>query len=82
MDWTRAQDVMPTFTAIETDRFLSLNSLDFNNYYSNGDPRRCPERSILFKKFAKKLATGTEHLLNTISFAVEPQRNFPITSLS
>ncbi|KAK6032213.1 tetratricopeptide repeat protein [Ostertagia ostertagi] len=49
MDWTRAQDVMPTFTAIETDRFLSLSSLDFNNYYSNGDPRRCPERSILFK---------------------------------
>ncbi|EYC10939.1 hypothetical protein Y032_0053g2382 [Ancylostoma ceylanicum] len=24
-------------------------SLDFNNYYSNGDPRRCAERSILFK---------------------------------
>ncbi|KIH62562.1 tetratricopeptide repeat protein [Ancylostoma duodenale] len=23
--------------------------LDFNNYYSNGDPRRCAERSILFK---------------------------------
>ncbi|ETN84688.1 hypothetical protein NECAME_17042, partial [Necator americanus] len=50
MDWMRAQDVMPTFTIIETTRFFSLSSLDFNNCYSNGDPRRCAERGILFKK--------------------------------
>ncbi|KAK6761540.1 hypothetical protein RB195_022562 [Necator americanus] len=49
MDWMRAQDVMPTFTIIETTRFFSLSSLDFNNCYSNGDPRRCAERGILFK---------------------------------
>uniref|UniRef100_A0A1I7WPI7 TPR_REGION domain-containing protein n=1 Tax=Heterorhabditis bacteriophora TaxID=37862 RepID=A0A1I7WPI7_HETBA len=49
MDMMRDLEVMPTFTVHEKSRYHNLTSLDFNCFYSNGDPRQCPERNILFK---------------------------------
>ncbi|CAI4223466.1 unnamed protein product [Auanema sp. JU1783] len=49
MDVPRLVEVIPTFTKEEKNRFLKISSLDFNEFYSAGDPRQCSDKHILFK---------------------------------